>query len=83
MFTPHCCGASEAALTSRNAGFEIRMIRARLPFVMKYYLPCAVIVVVSQISFVIPPESTPARVGLLVTLFLCMTNIFASHQVIK
>ena len=41
-----------------------------------YYLPSGLFVVVSWVSFVIPPEVVPGRMALLVTLFLVLTNIF-------
>ena len=41
-----------------------------------YYLPSGIFVVVSWVSFVIPPEVVPGRMALLVTLFLVLTNIF-------
>ena len=41
-----------------------------------YYLPSGLFVVVSWVSFLIPPEVVPGRMALLVTLFLVLTNIF-------
>ena len=43
-----------------------------------YYLPSGLFVVVSWVSFLIPPEVVPGRMALLVTLFLVLTNIFNS-----
>ena len=63
-------------------GFTVFMVRNTAPFVMKYYLPCAAIVLVSQISFLISPDQIPGRVALLVTLFLVLTNIFIRQQVV-
>ena len=40
-------------------------------------VPCAgLFVVVSWISFVVPPDVIPGRMALLVTLFLVLVNIF-------
>ena len=50
-------------------------------YIMRYYLPSFAMAVVSWISFVIPPEAIPGRVGLLVTLFLVLTTLFTSLQV--
>ena len=41
-----------------------------------YYLPTGMFVSVSWVSFLVPPEQVPGRIGLLVTLFLVATNIF-------
>ena len=41
-----------------------------------YYLPSGLFVVVSWVSFLIPPEVVPGRMALLVTLFLVLINIF-------
>ena len=60
----------------------IKLQRCLLPFVIKYYLPCIAIITVSLISFLISVDSTPARVGLLVTQFLTLINILIAMQVI-
>ena len=39
-------------------------------------MPSGLFVVVSWVSFLIPPEVVPGRMALLVTLFLVLTNIF-------
>ena len=59
----------------------IKMKRCLLPFIIKYYLPCIAIIVVSLISFLISIDSLPARVALLVTQFLTLTNILIAQQV--
>ena len=59
----------------------IKMKRCLLPFVIKYYLPCIAIIIVSLISFLISIDSLPARVALLVTQFLTLTNILIAQQV--
>ena len=60
---------------------DVNMKRFMQPFVMKYYLPSVSIVIVCGISFIIPLTSLPARVALLVTQFLTLTNIFIHEQV--
>ena len=60
---------------------SIKMKRCLLPFVIKYYLPCIAIIIVSLISFLISIDSLPARVALLVTQFLTLTNILIAQQV--
>ena len=62
-------------------GFTIKMNRLLQPFIMECYLPCVAIVIVSKISFLIPLDSVPGRVALLVTQFLTLTNICIHQQV--
>ena len=64
-----------------NIELRLQMDRVLSPFLFKYYLPCMAIVVVSQISFVIPPNAIPGRVALIVTQFLTLTNIFIYQMV--
>ena len=59
----------------------INLQRCILPFIIKCYLPCIAIITVSLISFLISVDSVPARVGLLVTQFLTVTNILIAQQV--
>ena len=59
----------------------LKMERCLLPYIMKYYLPCVAMVIVSFISFLLALNSVPARVALLVTLFLTLTNILIAQQV--
>ena len=42
------------------------------------YIPLGLFVVVSWISFVVPPDVIPGRMALLITLFLVLVNIFNS-----
>ena len=65
----------------KEVGFNITMKRVQQPYLLKYYLPCVAIVVVTQISFYIPPDAIPGRVALLVTQFLTLTTLFISEQV--
>ena len=67
-----------------TVGFDIQIIRILRPFIMKYYVPCMGIVLVSQLSFVIPPSPGlfPGRVVLLVTQFLTLTSLFI-HQMVS
>ena len=45
-------------------------------YIITYYLPSGLFVVVSWISFLIPPDIVPGRMALLITLFLVLVNIF-------
>ena len=65
-----------------QVGFNSRIDRIITKHVLQYYLPSAMIVLISQTSFVIPLSSLPGRTGLVVTQFLALTNIFINEQVI-
>jgi hypothetical protein len=62
-------------------GFDIILERIAQPYMFQYYFPCAAIVIISQISFIIPLSAIPGRVGLVVTQFLTLTNIFIYQMV--
>ena len=61
-------------------GLNIQMTRVVKPFIIKYYLPCIALVLVSQLSFIIPPAAIPGRVALLVTVFLTLTNLYIQQM---
>merc|ERR1711874_522483 len=58
------------------AGFEMVLQRHVSHYLITYYLPSGLFVIVSWISFVVPPDIIPGRMALLVTLFLVLVNIF-------
>ena len=72
---------------SNTVGINIKMNRTVNSFILKYYVPCIAIVLVSEVSFVIPLTAIPGRVALLVTQFLTLTNLFiyqmVSHNLIS
>ena len=70
------------SLGNRPIGFDITMTRLLQPFVMKYYIPSAAMVLVSEIGFAIPLTAIPGRVALLVTQFLTLVNLFI-HQMVN
>ena len=49
---------------------------------INYHLLCAILVIVTSINFLIDPKVVPGRAGLMVTIFLVLTNFFNSAQVI-
>ena len=51
------------------------------PFLEKYYLPCIGLVILTSVSFFVPPKMVPGRGGMLVTLFLVLNNIFSASKV--
>ena len=69
--------------TRTKIGLDIKITRLLKPYVLKYYIPCIAIVIMSQLSFIIPLESLPARVGLVVTQFLTLISLFIQQMVNK
>ena len=65
-----------------DTGFDITLKRKISAYLYTYYLPCLAIVIVSQVSFIVPLSSIPGRIGLVVTQFLTLTNIFI-HQMVR
>merc|ERR1719468_968577 len=60
------------------AGFQVKLQRKQMQFVVQVYLPSAMFVIVSWVSFLVKPEVVPGRMAMLVTLFLVLINIFNS-----
>ena len=63
-------------------GFDFEIRRITWPYLMQYYLPTFAIVIVASFSFVVPISAAPGRIGLVVTQFLTLTNLFI-HQKVK
>merc|ERR1712088_893469 len=59
-------------------GFQVTLQRKQMQFVVQVYLPSAMFVIVSWVSFLVKPEVVPGRMAMLVTLFLVLINIFNS-----
>ena len=66
---------------SSDFGFNIAIERRISSYVLQYYLPCASIVFVSSISFIIPLTAIPGRISLVVTLFLTLVNLIIENEV--
>ena len=62
-------------------GISIKMKRQISAYIYRYYLPCAIIVVMSFFSFMIPLTALPGRIAIVVTQFLTLTSIFIHHIV--
>ena len=62
------------------AGFEMILTRKMSFYIVTYYLPSGLFVLVSWISFLVNPEVIPGRMTLLVTIFLVLINIFNTIQ---
>ena len=67
--------------TKGKIGFDIRVTRSLKPFILKYYIPCIAIVIMSQLSLLIPLDSLPGRVTLVVTQFLTLMSLFIQQMV--
>ncbi|XP_023333946.1 glutamate-gated chloride channel isoform X2 [Eurytemora carolleeae] len=61
-------------------GFEVVLTRKMSFYIITYYLPSGLFVVVSWISFLVNPEVVPGRMTMLVTLFLVLINIHNTIQ---
>ena len=51
-------------------GFKMKLTRRPKMYILMYYLPSTLFVIISWISFFIPPTAYPARFGLLMTTIL-------------
>jgi len=60
------------------AGFEMLLTRHVSSYIITYYIPSGMCVIVSWISFLIPMDMIPGRLALLVMIFLVLVNIFNS-----
>ena len=75
------CGTTEDVWCISVIGFDIVMTRKITPFILNHYMPATILVVISWISFWIPIDSVPARMALLVTIYLVLTNIGTGTRV--
>ena len=64
-----------------KCGFVIHLERSSGSYILRYFLPSAVIVIVSWVGFIIDPNAVPARVGLQATLLLVLISLFGTVQV--
>ena len=61
-----------------TCGFSLELKRLKTQIIIQVYLTSTSLVIVSWLSFIIQPSSIPGRMGLLVTVFLVIINIFIS-----
>ena len=64
-------------------GIELKFERNIKGFIIKYHLMCGTLASIASISFLIEPKVVPGRAGLLVTLFLVLSNFFTNALVSK
>ena len=62
------------------AGFQLVLARKVSFYIITFYLPSGLFVVISWISFLVNPECIPGRMSLLITIFLVLINIFNTIQ---
>ena len=75
-----------ASKDSGKFGIRVRFERNSKSYwglLINYHLMCGMLVIVAAINFLIDPKVVPGRAGLLVTIFLVLTNFFSDAQVIK
>ena len=58
-----------------------RNMKGTSGILINYHFTCATLVLIASINFLIDPNVVPGRAGLLVTLFLVLTNFFSAAQV--
>ena len=61
-----------------TCGFQMVFTRKKIQIFCQVYLTSTLLVFVSSVSFLINPILVPGRMGLLVTVFLVLINIFIS-----
>ena len=61
-----------------TCGFQMVFERSKTQIFCQVYLPCALLVIVSMVSFVVNPTVVPGRMGMLVVVLLVLMNIFMS-----
>ena len=67
--------------TTSTFGIDLEMKRQTGMYFYQYFIPVMAIVTISFFSFIIPLSTLPARVAIVVTQFLTLTNIFIHEMV--
>ena len=66
---------------TETVGMTFHLQRYSKPFIGKYYIPCIVLIILTSVSFFVPPKLVPGRGGMLVTLFLVLSNTSSASKV--
>ena len=67
-----------------HTGFTIRLKRNSLATLLgSFYVPTGLFALLSMTSYAIDPDVVPGRLGLLVTLFLIVTNVYGTVEAPK
>ena len=64
--------------TWATCGFKIDLMREKGQIFLQVYLTSSMLVALAWVSFIVPPDVVPGRMGLLVTVFLMLITIFVS-----
>ena len=59
-----------------TCGFKILLDRALTQMIFEVYFTSTLLVMVTWVSFILSPSTVPGRIGILVTVFLALINIF-------
>ena len=59
-----------------TCGFRILLDRALTQIIFEVYFTSTLLVIVTWVSFILSPSTVPGRMGILVTAFLALINIF-------
>ena len=59
-------------------GFKLMLVRNFSQHILSHYFPSVILVMVSWISFIVPPEVVPGRMALLITLLLVKVNLLGT-----
>ena len=59
-------------------GFTLKLKRHFVKHILSYYCPSSIMVAISWISFITPPEAIPARMALLITVLLVLVNLLGT-----
>ena len=70
--------ATFASFNYSYIGFTLILDRHFSPFILSYYFPSVILVIVSWISFMVPSENIPGRMALLITLLLVKVNLLGT-----
>ena len=70
----------KAVLRYPAAGFAVFLKRRVYPVALNVICPTLIVTLISTISFKIPPDSVPGRMGLLVTCLLVIVNITGTRH---
>ena len=77
-FLPVERNVSLIGLTYSVVGVKVILNRYYSQYILSYYFTSIILVSVSWISFMIPPEEVPGRITLLITLLLVLVNILGT-----
>ena len=63
-----------------TCGFRIDLKRKIQKIIFQMFIPSTLLLIISWVSFIVDPKIVPGRMGLIVTIFLVLVNIFIGVQ---